>query len=171
MIQEFELSKVHKSGAVFDIKKLNWINAQYMKKLSPSEFKHKVGILEIPDVAVPLITERLEKMSDVQNFDYFWKEPVYDKGLLVWKNSSLEDVKNSLEETRKILEQTKDNANIRSELDELSKKIGNRGLACWPLRVALTGKEKSPDPVDVLQVLGRDDTLKRIDIAINKLKV
>ena len=86
----FELSKVHKSGAVFDLKKLNWINSQYIKKLSPEKFKKALqqttGRLDdILDAAVPLITERLEKLSDVENFSYLWKEPKYSKELLKWK--------------------------------------------------------------------------------------
>ncbi len=174
MAQEFELSKVHKSGAVFDLKKLNWLNSQYIKKLSSEEFKNILRqaqdkSVDIPNAAVPLITERLEKLSDVENFDYFWKEPEYNKELLIWKNSSVENVKNSLGESIKILEQTEGNENIRSGLDELGKKIENRGLAYWPLRVALTGKEKSPDPVDVFSVLGKEESLKRIETAIKKL--
>ena len=125
---------------------------------------------DVPNTAVPFITERLERLSDVHGFDYFWKEPEYDRELLTWKNSTMEEVKNSLEESKKVVEKIKNNKSIRSELDELGQKIGNRGLAYWPLRVALTGKEKSPDPVDVLGVLDRDESLKRIDNAIKKLK-
>lgn len=171
MAQEFELSKVHKSGAVFDLKKLNWINSQYIKKLSPEEFKKISGMPEIPSVAVPLITERLEKLTDVQNFDYFWKEPEYDKELLKWKSSSPEDVKKSLEEVSEILLKSDLNRQdlLRESLDELGKKWSNRGLVYWPLRVALTGKEKSPDPVDILSVLGKEETIKRMGTAINKL--
>lgn len=169
MVGEFELSKVHKSGAIWDVKKLNWINAQWIKKFSSAEFKKATGIPEIPDAAVPLITERLEKLSDVNNFDYFWKEPEYDKELLIWKNFSQEDVKNSLEESKKIVEKIESNKAIRLVLDELGVKIGNRGLVYWPLRVALTGKDKSPDPVEVLSVLGKEKSLKRIETAIKKL--
>lgn len=171
MVEEFELAKVHKSGAVFDIKKLNWLNSQYVKNLSSEEFKKVSGVPEIPDAAVPLITERLEKLSDAHNFDYFWKEPEYDKELLIWKNSSAKDVKNSLEESKKIVEKTENNEAVRLALDELGQKLGNRGLAYWPLRVALTGKEKSPDPIDVLDVLGKEKAIKRINKAINKLQV
>lgn len=170
MIKEFELSKVHKSGAVFDLKKLNWINSQYIKKLSPAEFKKIVAIPEIPDIAVPLITERLEKLTDAQNFDYFWQEPEYDKELLKWKRSDLLQSKVALEKILEILNKIDfDENKLRSTLDELGKELGDRGLAYWPLRVALTGKEKSPDPVDVAYVLGKDEVLKRIDEAIDKI--
>src|SRR3989338_7965538 len=69
MIEEFELGKVHKSGAIFDIKKLNWINAQYIRRLDSKTFEQLSNEHNIPEAAIPLITERLEKLSDVQNFD------------------------------------------------------------------------------------------------------
>lgn len=170
MIREFELSQVHKSGAIFDIKKLNWINAQYVKKLSAQEFKIATGILEIPDAAVPLITERLEKLSDAQNFDYFWKEPEYDKELLRWKKADLPRSKAALERVLEILNQVDFGENkLRTALDELGHELGDRGLAYWPLRVALTGKEKSPDPVEVAVILKKDIVLSRIKEAIRKL--
>lgn len=169
MIEEFELSKVHKSGAVFDIKKLNWLNSQYIKKLSPEEFKKVSGMPEIPDVAIPLITERLERISDAQGFDYFWKEPEYDKELLKWKKSDLNKSIETLSEVGKIISDfdfKKEKEGLRGVLDEFSAKAGDRGLVYWPLRVALTGKEKSPDPVDIAFVLGKDEVLKRIERAV-----
>lgn len=191
MADEFELSKVHRSGAMFDVKKLNWINSQYVKNLLPETFKKMVEIPEIPDKAVPLITERLEKLSDVHNFEYFWKEPEYEKELLKWKNYSLEDVKNSLEKVKKIISNhdLSDKDGLRTKLDNLALELGDpaqsnsadrqqkgqtlggasRGLVYWPLRVTLTGKEKSPDPVDVACVLTKDRVVKRIKMAIDKL--
>ena len=169
MIEEFELAKVHKSGAVFDVKKLNWLNSQYIKKLSPEEFKKASGVSEIPDVAVPLITERLEKLSYAQDYDYFWKNPEYGKELLKWKKSDLNKSIETLSEVRKMIEEfdfQKEKNELRKVLDEFSAKVGDRGLVYWPLRVALTGKEKSPDPVDVAYVLGKDEILKRIDWAV-----
>lgn len=173
MIGEFELAKVHKSGAVFDLKKLNWFNSQYVKKLSPKEFKKTVGMPEIPDTAVPLITERLEKLNDVNNFDYFWKEPEYGKELLIWKGSTKEQVRGALDAIIRIFKETeagKDKDELRKALDNLGTQLNNRGLAYWPLRVALTGKEKSPNPVDVAYVLGKEESLKRINNAIKKLE-
>ena len=55
-------------------------------------------------------------------------------------------------------------------LDALGVELDDRGLAYWPLRVALTGKKYSPDPVDVAAVIGKDETLKRISHAIKELE-
>jgi len=188
MIEEFELSKVHKSGAVFDVKKLNWLNSQYIKQLNNLTIKQLTNLPEIPDAAISLITERLEKLSDVQNFDYFWKEPSFAKAsegkagytsveLLRWRKSTLEKSVETLVEVKKILEEFDFSARggpasgwekeeLRKLLDGFSEKVEDRGLVYWPLRVALTGKEKSPDPVDVAMVLGKELVLKRISQAI-----
>ena len=177
MIDEFELSKVHKSGAVFDLKKLNWINSQYIKKLSPEKFKKALqqatGRLDdILDAAVPLITERLEKLSDVENFSYLWKEPKYNEKLLKWKKSNFNTSLDILAEVEKIIDDfdfEKGKDELRKVLDEFSGKVGDRGLVYWPLRVALTGKDKSPDPIDIAYVLKKEETLKRVKFALGKI--
>jgi len=170
MLEEFELGKVHKSGAVFDVKKLNWLNSQYIKSLSASKLVSLPAFKDVPERALPLITERLEKLSDIQNFDYFWKEPEYDGELLKWKKATLEESVNALKQVGEIIKKSEFKSEIlRKELDGLGERLGDRGLAYWPLRVALTGREKSPDPVDVAVVLGKDIVLKRVDVAIEKL--
>ena len=169
MIEEFELGKVHKSGAIFDIKKLNWINAQYIRRLSNKTFK-QLTTDKIPDQAVPLITERLEKLSDVKEFDYLWEETKYDKELLKWKKSTLEQSLAVLAEVKRIIEDfdfKKGEDELRKILDDFSSKIGDRGLVYWPLRVALTGKEKSPDPVDIMFILEKEKVLNRVILALN----
>ena len=49
--------------------------------------------------------------------------------------------------------------------------IGNRGTVLWPLRVALSGQSASPDPLDIMEIVGKDESLKRIAIGIQKLEV
>ena len=192
MVKEFELEKIHKSGAIFDVKKLNWINSQYIRNLEPKKFKKLAGIDEISGEAIPLITERLEKLSDVQGFDYLWKDPAYDKELLRWKKSTLEKSVETLSKVKKIIEDfdfKKDKAELRKILDDFSSKVGDpsnpslqgpegpsgprtagqdRGLVYWPLRVALTGKERSPDPVDIAYVLDKKRMIDRLNKATEK---
>jgi glutamyl-tRNA synthetase len=178
MIQEFDLTKVHKSGAIFDTKKLNWINCQYIKRLDPEEFRAVSGIKDISDSAVPLVTERLEKLSDAQDFSYLWQEPIYEAGLLKWKDSSLGEIRDSLTKTLAIIEGLEiiSDESLRNELERLSVSIAvlpdgkvNKGLVFWPLRVALSGKEKSPDPVQLAVVLGKEEAIKRVKVAIGKI--
>ncbi|KKR13938.1 MAG: Glutamate-tRNA ligase [Parcubacteria group bacterium GW2011_GWC1_39_29] len=174
MASEFDLTRVHKSGAIWNVEKLDWINAQYIKRLESSKFKEIAGINALPDAAIPFVTERLDKLTDIGNYNYFWEKPIYDKELLRWKSGSLEDVKRSLKMSKKIIE----NHNFKIEsskealrllLDDAGKSLDNRGLVYWPLRVALSGKDKSPDPVEIAFVLGKESTLNRIDDALVKI--
>lgn len=173
MVQEFELEKVHKSGAIFDVKKLNWINSQYIKNLPSQEFIKLADIPELSDETVVLITERLEKLSDATNFNYLWTNPEYKKTLLKWKKSDLETSLKTLAEVKKLIEEfdfekggsiglPQRKIELRKILDDFSIKVGDRGLVYWPLRAAITGKEKSPDPVDVIFAIGKEKTLARI---------
>jgi len=120
---------------------------------------------------VPLLRERLEYLDQVKEFHFFFKEPEYDKELLRWKSRSDSEIKNSLEETQKIIEKigTDDKNELCRQLDELGKRLEDRGLAYWPLRVALTGEKTSPDPVDIAFILGKEKTLDRVSEAVNKI--
>ena len=198
LIEEFELPKVHKSGAVFDIAKLDWINGEYIKKLGDEKLIEKLkplidkinnlashsdrGTVQASDFGVnqnylvkilPLIRERIKKFSDIKEFEFFFKEPEYDGGLLIWKAKSKEEVRDSLNRTKEILEKFDeeiDKDKLRKELDELAVNTeGDRGLVYWPLRVALTGLKASPDPIDVAIVLEKKETLRRVSVAIEKL--
>lgn len=169
MAQEFDVAKVHKSGAVFDTKKLNWINTQYVRKLAPDIFKELIGKPDLPDAAVPIMTERLEKLSDIEAFGYLWGDPAYEHDLLIWKNSTPEQVKMSLQQSRAIVAQhgVEDKDGLRKQLDESAH--DNRGLVYWPFRVALSGRKASPDPVDIASIIGKEVTLQRIDAALQRL--
>ena len=167
MIQEFELSKIHKSGAIFDTKKLNWINCQYIRRLTPAEFKNLTN-LNISNSAVPLVTERLEKLSDAQEFSYLWSEPIYEKELLNWKDTEWHITQESLKRALGVIENWdfQDSEILKHRLDVVAG--DNRGMVYWPLRVALSGKEKSPDPVQLVVVLGKNEVVKRVKKAIGK---
>lgn len=169
MAEEFDLGKIHKSGAIFDVKKLNWINSQYIKNLNAEEFKKISGLDSLPDKAVSLVTERLEKLSDAVNFEYLWSEPQYEKELLSWKNAEPSVTQKFLEKIKKlVVEWDFDDLKNASELlDKISGE--NRGSVYWPLRVALSGKDKSPGPIEIAEAIGKDETLKRIESAIKKL--
>ena len=174
MINEFELEKVHKSGAIFDAKKLNWINSQYIKRLPLQEFKRLANVPDLPDKAIPLITERLEKLSDVSNMEYFKTAPIDVIDIIVWKNSTMPTMLQSLTSTGIIINRvgTDDKEKLRSELDKsaIEKFGGDRGVVYWPFRVAETGKEKSPDPVDIAYVLGKEKVLERIENAKKQIE-
>ncbi|MDO8495811.1 MAG: glutamate--tRNA ligase [bacterium] len=181
IISKFELEKVHKSGAIFDNKKLNWISVQHLKKLSDEELAEKLMpfiekhfgtqdknlILKV----VPSARERLEYLDQIKEFHYFFKKPEYDSELLVWKKSDKTGAKKALEEVQKILTDLGDEwgeATLKAELDKLAQEQfgGDRGAVYWPLRVALTGEKFSPDPISIVSVLTKEEVLNRISKAI-----
>jgi nondiscriminating glutamyl-tRNA synthetase len=186
LIKNFSLSKVHKAGAVFDIRKLDWINGAYIKKLPNKKFvqlalpflKNRLG--ELPqdidlDKIFKIEQERIDKLSDMgEGIGFFFTDELdYDAKLLVWKKSDQTATAKNLELLYDKLNNDGDwsKENLEKSLLEF---IKNRGLSngemLWPLRVALTGQEKSPTPFEVAEILGKGKTIKRIKGAIEKLK-
>ena len=181
--ETFDLLKVHKAGAIFDSKKLDWLNSEYIKRLSDEELEkellagihHNYQLTKVMGKPfLNMIRERIKKISDVKEFEFFLDEPdEYEKDLLKWKEKTYDEVAGSLSKVKNIIEQTgtDDSDKLRVELDGLGKELGDRGLVYWPLRVALSGMKASPDPVDIANILGKEKTLKRIEGAIGKLKM
>ncbi len=169
MVGQFDLAKVHKAGAVFDVQKLNWFNTQYVRRLSTQQFKELIGKPELSDAAIPLITERLERLTDIAQFSYLWETPEYDADLLKWKDSSGEDTVRALRSIDTLL--TKEGTLTQENLDALTNEKFNaqRGSVYWPLRVALSGQQKSAGPLDIFTVKGVQGTHAAIRTAIEKL--
>ena len=163
LIKTFDLAKIHKSGAIFDLKKLEWINGEYIKKMSNDELLMKIG--QKYEKILPMVRERIKKLSDASEFDFFFEMPKIDPELLKWKKSTLEESRAALASVNKALENTEFNPDaLRFALDALS--LGDRGLVYWPLRVALSGLKASPDPVNIAVILGKEEVLRRIENAL-----
>jgi len=192
IVELFNLGEVHKSGAVFDIKKLDWINGQYISKMDDGDLKKLIKkyledkYTDAVAKSIKMIKERLTKISDLEEFDFLYEEPRIDTETLIWKKGTAESAKEALtviEETlvgfdpgmvKKIWSRFwgKNPYNgLRDELDALAKnKFGkDRGAVYWPFRVALSGRKFSPDPVDILQSIGKEKALQRVRRAIEKL--
>lgn len=182
LIKEFDLSRVQKSGAIFNIEKLNWLNAHYIKnsdnkklrKTLKEFFGDRLNLDKISDELVELSKQRMVKLSEFIEINaFFFNLPDYSGDLLVWKNMPREKIIGNLENILKILEKIKisgfNKHNLEKELMPLADKQG-RGETLWPLRVALSGKDKSPTPFELLAILGKEESIKRIKIAANKLK-
>lgn len=193
LIQKFDLTHVHKAGAVFDIKKLDWINSEYIKKLSVDEL-YKKALEFLPSPAPhpsPLLgkgegeererylkkvlaieQDRLNKLSEVgESNKFFFQDVDANKELLCWKNMTDEELKNSLEKSKNILESISEENWTRENLEKvlMEESKENRGALLWPLRAALTGEQKSPSPFDVAWVLGKVESLKRVEKALAKI--
>ncbi len=187
--KEFDLKKVQKAGAVFDTTKLDWMNSHYIKELSTeslaeqcmpylieaklidSESYNEKHIQQV----VALEQERIKKLSDiVPATEYFFKEIDYNKELLKWRKSTLEDAKQKLswlnDELQKVPEKNWTRGALEQFILELIKSFNyGTGDVLWPMRVALTGREKSPGPFEVAEVLGKPTTLERIKKGVEKI--
>lgn len=187
LIKKFDLAHIHKAGAIFDLKKLDWINAQYIKKLSIDEFyKKSLEFFQQKDFyknapegkksevylkkVLCIEQERLSNFFAVGESNRFFFEDIeYNKELLRWKKMIDEDLKKSLEKSKEVLEKISDSNWTKENLEkQLLEAAGDkRGDLLWPLRAALTGAQKSPSPFECAWVLGKKVSLERIGEALN----
>lgn len=181
LIEKFSIEKVQKSGAVFDITKLEWMSGEYIRntpirkliKLSKPFFpKNKKGDDYLQKVLV-LEQPRLKKLSELEEkTDYFFAEPIYDKELLRWKDMKDDEIIQSLNISLKLLQKIDSVEKAELEktfLNEIG--AGDKGRILWPLRVALSGKKASPGPFEIMEVLGIEESKKRLKTAKNKLSM
>jgi len=185
LIAKFDLKKVQKSGGVFNPEKLDWLNKEHLKKLPEEErdkkIKEKIGNKipeEIQQKVYPIIFDRINKWSDIDTLveagelDYFMNPPQYDKNLLLWKGQSADTAVKHLEWVMNALKNSEDFSDvekIKSLIFDYATEHG-RGEVLWPVRVALSGKEKSPDPFTLIYVLGKEESLRRLQTALDMLK-
>ena len=126
--------------------------------------------IETIEKIVSLYQERLKKLSDIAEFTefFFKKELHYSKEMLQWKKASDNDTKDALEQLENLLKGIDEKSWTIKELENVMfTKInkGDRGVLLWPLRVALTGKKASAGPFDIAEILGKNQTLYRIQYA------
>lgn len=183
LIKEFSLDKVQKSGAVFNVKKLDFLNGFYIRQRSPEKiaglclpYLAEAGLeadLNLLQKVVSIYQERLKKISEIVELaDFFFKqEIIYDKKLLGWNNMTNREIKKSLDKLDKILHKIKIEEWKKENLENilLAETGEDRGRLLWPLRAALTGKKASAGPFEIAEILGKEKTLQRIKEARKKL--
>ena len=175
LIKEFSLERAQKGGAVFDIKKLEWLNGEYIREKSLEDLlelsRPYLGQTDDEKLKKILALEktRLNKLSDLREAAlYFFKEPEYSKELLSpparagWKGT--EDYQLIKKHLKKITELLPDSDKIMSYAEK-----EGRGEVLWPLRVALSGRKNSPGPFEIMEVLGKEESIKRIKHALEVL--
>lgn len=196
LIREFSLERVQKSGAVFDTKKLDWLNGEYIRRKTtaelaglcrpyleekfsispPSPRLQRAGNFQFSkdyiEKVIALEQPRLKKLSEIgERVDYFFREPDYDAKLLRWKEMGHQALKESLRQSEAVIK----SIHFPATKEEIEKKFlaaigaGDKGNLLWPLRAALTGKKASPGPFEIAAILGRDTILKRLKGALQKL--
>ncbi len=181
LIAKFRLEKIQKGGAIFNIEKLNWVNKEYLRRLPIKDvvnyivsiFEEKRGKCD-PARALavaPIITERAETLGDIRamieagEIDYFFSLPDIVADQLVWKKSSEEATRTHIDYLIKLLgelsEQKFTALGVKNHIWDYVEKSG-RGDVLWPMRVALSGKERSPDPFILSEILGKKEVLVRL---------
>ncbi|TSC55102.1 MAG: glutamyl-tRNA synthetase [Parcubacteria group bacterium LiPW_30] len=189
VVEKFELEKVSKSGAVFDIKKLEWINKQYIKKIPQEDLREiirekiltwglSISNEEMFVRSIPLITEKISTLNEAsavwqEELLFLEKSPKYDVEKLIWKDEGVFKTKENLSKILEIIQMIDSSEFSAERIKELifpfADSVG-RGGVLWPMRFSLTGQEKSPDPFMSAYLLGKDESILRISQAVNLLK-
>jgi glutamyl-tRNA synthetase len=130
--------------------------------------KEKISIDKLKKI-ISLEQERIKKLSEVGEMtEFFFKEPKYKADLLKWKKMTKKEIVDSLDKSYSILCDVKDKdfktdklkQTLMSEAEKFT--AGDRGKLLWPLRAALSGRDKSPGPFEIADILGKQKTLERI---------
>lgn len=189
IIELFDIHKVQKAGAIFNVVKLNWFNKEYIKLQSPSEqlkyIKEYLPNIEKFDGKLleklrPILIDRisyygeLKELFESGELDYYLTDPDYTNPKeIIWNKSTQEETVYNLEKVLEIIKQgIQENNNIENiwnKIFSLATEIGKGGIL-WPLRYSLSGKDKSPDPKTLIEILGLEVAIKRIEKAIKALK-
>ena len=185
LVKEFDYHRISKSPAVFDMVKLRWMNGEYMKKMDDEKF-YEMALPYLKEVITrdldfhkiaAMVKTRIEVFPDIKDHvDFFEKVPEYETSMYVHKKmkTNEETSLQVLKEVQPLLEAQEDFSNdaLFAMLSAYAKEHGYKvGYVMWPIRTALSGKQMTPaGATEILEVLGKEESLVRIQAAIDKLK-
>ena len=181
----FDISGISKSPAIFDMDKLTYFNAEYIRKLSPEEFARAAEpyirqTVKNPetdtDAIAALLQQRCEKLTDIpEKVDFFDAVGDYDLSLFENKKSKCTrevamDMLFAVLPLCQTLEEWKPDL-LKSALEELAQQQGVKfATLMWPLRIAVSGKTVTPGgAVEICIIIGRSETMMRIARALEML--
>ena len=186
LIAAFDISGISKSPSAFDMDKLNYFNAAYLRAMTPEEFAAaarpwigKAVKDERYDAAAiaALLQARCEKLSDIpEKVDFFDTLPEYDAGLFTNKKSKTDPAVSleMLRQTQPVLSALPEWSQdaIHDALVGLAEDLGVKNATLmWPLRIAVAGKAVTPGgAVELCHILGREETLRRMASGMEKLR-
>lgn len=177
LISEFKLKNVNSSPAIFDVEKLNWMNREYIMSADLNELRSYLGSFgarNLTDYKIDLIKRGgFSTLPEAANYlNELDQLPDYENKLLIFKKSDqsktfrgLTAVSDKISTVANWTEEILQNLLESVVTDE---KLSN-GDVFWPTRVALSGKEKSPSPVELLLALGKEESAKRLRLALDKI--
>ena len=186
LIDCFDIGGISKSPAIFDIEKLKYFNSEYIRAMSPEAFAKiaepyirsavKNPAYDAAAIAA-LLQQRTEVLTDIpEKLDFFDSLPDYDKELFIHKKSKsgLESSKQALELMLQRFEalESWDDESIMNAMLALAQELGvKNSVVMWPVRIAAAGKAVTPGgAVEICRILGREETLRRLGLGLEKLK-
>ena len=185
LVDAFDIAGISKSPAIFDIDKLTYFNAQYLRAMTPADFakiaepyiRQAVKNPAIDPAAVAaLLQARCEKLTDIpEKVDFFDALPDYDVSLFTNKKSKTdaEVSKRMLEAAVPALEGLADwtQDSVHDCLIGLAESLGVKNATLmWPVRIAAAGRQVTPGgAVEICHILGREETLRRLKEGLAKL--
>ena len=181
----FELRGLSKSPAIFDIEKLRFFNAEYIRNMSAESFAAaaepfirqavKNPGINPADVAA-LLQQRTEVLCDIpEKLDFFDELPEYSTELFIHKKSKTDEEGSliMLKQMLPVFEGISDwcDENILAAMTDMAEKCECKNAkVMWPVRIAVAGKAVTPGgAVEICRILGKDETLRRMNVAIEKL--
>jgi glutamyl-tRNA synthetase len=185
LVANFDYHHMSKSPAVFDIVKLRWMNGEYLKAMDFDAFYEmaepyiKAVVTKDYDLKkiAAMVKTRIEVFPDIaEHIDFFEAVPEYDISMYAHKKmkTTPESSLTVLQEVRPVLEALEDYSNdaIYQTLSGFVKeKEYKNGYVLWPVRTAVSGKQMTPGgATEIMEVLGKAESLSRIDAAIEKLQ-
>ena len=184
LVKAFDYHRINKSPAVFDMKKLSWMNGEYIKAMDNDKYyeyalpvikktiKKDLDLKKIAD----LVKTRIEVFPDItEKIDFFEELPEYDIAMYTHKKMKTNS-ENSLEVLKEMLPlyEALDDYSIpaieKVAMDYVAEKGCKNGQALWPLRTAVSGKQMTPGGAyEIMEIIGKEESLARIRKGIELL--
>ncbi len=180
LIEKFNLSGIQRANAIFDLNRLNWFNRHYLRQLPDHQIVEFVKTRKKAPINylayVQTFKDRAQTLFDFLTLgEFIFSLPEYPAKLLIFKKSTKLKTQKGLEAVRAKLATLPRSRwqpeNLQQELHAVvsQEKLSN-GDVFWPVRVALSGLEKSPSPGELLAILGPQESLRRLEVALEKLQ-
>ena len=184
LIENFDYTHISKSPAVFDMVKLRWMNGEYLKAMDAEQY-YELALPYVQKVVTKdydvkaiadLVKTRIETLCDIaEKIDFFEELPEYDVEMYTHKKMKTNS-ENSLEVLKELLprfEALEDYSIPAIEallMEYVAEKGIKNGVALWPVRTAVSGKQMTPGGAyEIMSILGKEESLRRIRIGIEKL--
>lgn len=174
LISLFDLSRIHKGGAIFNKEKLSWMNKEHLRRVPKEDTLQAITpyfegydslILE---KLLPTIIDRISAYGELTSittpeFGFFKDRPSISIEKIIWKDTEKGETKMHLDAVASLLETTTfESPEVIKETIMPYAEIHGKGNVLWPLRMSLSGQEKSVDPFTICYVLGKEEVIARI---------